>query len=64
MREMVSQIVSKSEASSKLERLDALNVDMILISKLDPKEMLEHVCIWADVKRWAEAGSGNDCRAG
>jgi hypothetical protein len=43
MRETVSQIVNESEASSKFDRQDAPNVDMIPISKLDPKEMLEHV---------------------
>ncbi len=63
MRETVSQIVSESKASSKLEWWDAPNMGMILVSKLNPKEVLEHVCIWAGVERWAEAGSWNDCRA-
>ncbi len=64
MRQMVSQIISESKALSKLKRWDPPNVDMILVSKLNPKEMLEHVCIWAGAKKCAEASSGNDSRAG
>jgi hypothetical protein len=63
MRETVSRIISESKASSEREWWDALNVGMILVSKLNPEEVLEHVCIRAGVKRWAEAGSWNDCRA-
>jgi hypothetical protein len=36
---------------------------MVLINKLDPKEMLDYISIWTGVKRWAEAGGGDNGRS-
>jgi hypothetical protein len=64
VRKTMSRIVNEPKALSKFKRQYSPNMGMVFVSKFDAKEMLEHISIWAGVKRWTKASGGDNGRTG
>jgi hypothetical protein len=62
MGKTVGQFISELKAS-RFEWQDAPNMVMVIVRKLDSKEMLEEISIWAGIKGRAESLGGDNGRS-